>query len=226
MTYVLGVNAYLHDSSAGLFADGKLVFATEEERLSRQKKDARFPHLAIGAALDWAGIGFDELDAVAFGWNRGGLTPLHTLRSSLAGRLPRSAPYIAHSLKSIATELWHGNGRRQLRRAFGPGADGKALWIDHHESHAWSAYALSGFDESLVLVADGRGATQATTLYHARGDELEPIQTIDHPSSLGAFYEGFTDLLGFQRASDECDLPPPFVPLPKLEPERARAVQA
>ena len=28
------------------------------------------------------------------------------------------------------------------------------------------------------------------------------------------------------HGSSDCDLPPPFVPLPKLEPERARAVQA
>jgi carbamoyltransferase len=202
-THVLGINSYLHDSSAALFSDGRLVFAVEEERLSRLKKDARFPVRSIHAALDHAGIGVADLDAIAFGWNRGGLTPLHTLRSSLTGKLPRTASYIGHSLLTAARELRDGNGARQLRRAFPRIDPSRVRWIDHHAAHAWSAYAMSGFDESLVLVADGRGAQQATTLYHARGDRLEPIRTIAYPNSLGAFYEGFTDLLGFQRQSDE-----------------------
>ena len=38
---ILGLNTYLHDSSAALYQNGRLVFATEEERLSRIKKDWR-----------------------------------------------------------------------------------------------------------------------------------------------------------------------------------------
>jgi carbamoyltransferase len=199
--YVLGINCYLHDSSAALIKDGRLIFATEEERLSRVKKDARFPQRSIQAALDHAGIGFDDLDAVAFGWNRGGVTPLHTLRCTLTGALPFSGRHVAGALVTAAREVYNGNGQRILERTFG--TPKRTFHIDHHESHAWSAYALSGFDESLVLVMDGRGATQATTLYHARGSQLRPIKTIHYPNSLGAFYEGFTDLLGFERGNDE-----------------------
>jgi carbamoyltransferase len=201
--YVLGINSYLHDSSAALMQDGRVVFATEEERLSRLKKDASFPRLAIQAALDHAGVSFDQLDAVAFGWNRPGSTPLHTLRSTLTGRLPRSAPYVVHSLLTMGRELQQGNGRRSLRRSFGVVEGMPVLDIDHHASHAWSAYALSGWDESLVVVMDGRGAHQATTLYHARGETLKPIKVFEHPNSLGAFYEAFTDVLGFERQNDE-----------------------
>jgi carbamoyltransferase len=201
--HVLGINSYLHDSSAALIKDGRVIFAAEEERFSRIKKDARFPRLAILAALDFAGIDFEDLDAVAFGWNRGGATPLHTLRCTLTGKLPFSARYVIDSLLSTAREVYHGNGRRSLGRAFGP-LDGKpVLFIDHHDAHAWSTYALSGFDEALVLVMDGRGATQSTTLYHARGDRMKPVRTIAYPNSLGSFYEAFTDLLGFERNNDE-----------------------
>ena len=65
--YVLGINSYLHDSSAALIEDGRVTFAVEEERLSRLKKDASFPVLSIQAALDHAGIRYEDLDAVAFG---------------------------------------------------------------------------------------------------------------------------------------------------------------
>ena len=202
-TYVLGINSYLHDASAALMRDGELLFATTEERHSRIKKDNRFPALSIAAALEFAGIEFGDLDAVAFGWNRPGVTPLQTLRASLVGRLPRSRGYLAHSLKGIAVELGSGNGRRGLERAFGAAGNIPVAHIDHHESHAWSAYAFSGFDDALVLVADGRGAWQATTLYHGQGDQLRPIRTLAYPNSLGAFYEAFTDELGFQRHNDE-----------------------
>src|SRR5688572_5561739 len=105
---VLGINCYLHDTSAALISNGRVVFAAEEERFSRIKKDARFPKLAIQAALDHGRIRFDELDAVAFGWNRGGVTPLHTLRATLTGRLPFSLRYITDSLLTFARETYHG----------------------------------------------------------------------------------------------------------------------
>jgi len=200
---ILGLNTYLHDSSAALYQDGRLVFAIEEERLSRIKKDNRFPRLSIQAALDQARIGIDDLDAIAFGWNRGGRTPLHTLRSTMTGRLGFTPTMVADSFLAGARELYHGNGRRTLRRLFPETERRPLLFVDHHLAHGWSTYALSGFDEALVLVPDGRGATQATTLYHGRGDVLKPIRTIAWPNSLGAFYEAFTDLLGFERHNDE-----------------------
>jgi carbamoyltransferase len=200
---VLGINCYLHDTSAALVKDGRVVFAAEEERFSRLKKDARFPRLAIQAALEHGGIGFDDLDGIALGWNRGGETPLHTLRSTLNGSLPLSRQFILDSLVTIGRELHSGNGRRALQRNFGAIDPSRLVYVDHHEAHAWSAYALSGFDDALVLVMDGRGASQATTIYHGRNGQLNALKTIRYPNSLGAFYEGFTDLLGFERHNDE-----------------------
>lgn len=200
---VLGINCYLHDPAIALVRDGRLVFAGEEERFSRLKKDRSFPRQAIQHALDHAGIEFRDLDAVAFGWNRGGVAPLHHLRCTLTGRLPLNARYVADAVMNGARELYWGNGARTLQRFFGPVDPRRLLFIDHHEAHAWSTYALSGFDEALVVVLDGRGATQSTTLYHGRGDALHAVKTVAYPNSLGSFYEAFTDLLGFERHSDE-----------------------
>jgi carbamoyltransferase len=200
---ILGINCYLHDASAALFQHGRLVFAAEEERFTRIKKDARFPQQSIRAALHFGGIGLEDLDAIAFGWNRGGVTPLHTLRSMATRRLPTSGMMVADALLATARELWRGNGRRPLHRTMGVPERAQVLFIDHHLAHAWSAYAPSGFEEALVIVVDGRGATQATTLYHAIGGTLRVVDVILWPNSLGACYEAFTDLLGFERHSDE-----------------------
>jgi len=200
---VLGLNCYLHDSSAALFQDGRLVFAAEEERFSRIKKDASFPLRSIEAALQHGGIGFDDLDAIAFGWNRGGATPLHTLRSLLTAKLPPSGLMLADCFLAAAREMWRGNGRRQLHRTLGVPGRARLLFVDHHLAHGWSAYAHSGFDDAVVLVMDGRGATQATSLYRARGGDMRRLEVHRWPNSLGAFYEAFTDLLGFERNADE-----------------------
>jgi carbamoyltransferase len=200
---ILGINCYLHDASAALIQDGRIVFAGEEERFSRIKKDARFPRLSIQAALDHADLRIQDLDGIAFGWNRGGVTPLHTLTKSLDGSLPRTMRRVVDAVLTGGREIYYGNGQRRLNQAFGPVDPRKVIFVDHHESHAWSAHALSGFEESLVVVMDGRGAQQSTTLYHARGEEMRPVKVIQWPNSLGGFYEAFTDLLGFERHNDE-----------------------
>ena len=98
----------------------RVIFASEEERFSRIKMDARFPRLALKAALDYAGIDFKDLDGIGFGWNRGGVTPLHTLRCTLTGKLPLSMRYVADSLYTFGREIYSGNGLRPLEKAFGP----------------------------------------------------------------------------------------------------------
>ena len=200
---ILGINCHAHDSSVALIQDGRIVFAAAEERFSRTRKDRRFPHAAIRAALTHADLQPAELTAVAFGWNRPGLGPLHTIRAALAGELPRSRGWTTDQLVHLASEVRRGGGVRPFEKEFGPLDRGRAFFIDHHEAHAWSSYALSGFDDALVLVMDGWGAWQSTTIYHAQGERLRPLRTFRYPNSLGVLYESFTDLLGFERNSDE-----------------------
>jgi carbamoyltransferase len=201
--YVLGINCHAHDSSAALLSNGEVVFAATEERFSRIKKDRSFPRLTIQAALDHAGIRFADLQSVAFGWNKPGLGPLHTIRRSLTGDLPLTWGWTGAQLVHLASEVRHKGGLSHLERQFGRLGRDRVHYIDHHESHAWSAYALSPFDDALVLVVDGWGAWQSTSIYAAKGNQLTPLRVFPYPNSLGVLYEGFTDLLGFERMNDE-----------------------
>ena len=54
--YILGISAFYHDSAACLLKDGEIVAAAQEERFTRKKHDARFPHHAIQYCLKEAGI--------------------------------------------------------------------------------------------------------------------------------------------------------------------------
>lgn len=107
-TRVLGINNYSHDSSVAVIEDGRVVFAVAEERLSRIRKDRSFPKLSIAAALADRGVTLQDLDAVAFGWNKPPATQIHTLLTSLRGQVPRSASFIGHSLFGIPREMHNG----------------------------------------------------------------------------------------------------------------------
>ena len=63
---ILGISAFYHDSAAALVADGHIVAAAQEERFTRKKHDSGFPEHAIRYCLEEAGIGLDNVDAVAF----------------------------------------------------------------------------------------------------------------------------------------------------------------
>ena len=51
MTSILGISAFYHDSAAALIIDGEIIAAAQEERFSRKKHDARYPHKAIEFVL-------------------------------------------------------------------------------------------------------------------------------------------------------------------------------
>ena len=46
MTKIIGISAFYHDSAVALIEDGKIIYASQEERFSRKKHDASFPYLA------------------------------------------------------------------------------------------------------------------------------------------------------------------------------------
>ncbi|HTZ73624.1 MAG TPA: carbamoyltransferase [Candidatus Aquilonibacter sp.] len=199
----LGINySQMHDSSACIARDGELLFAVAEERLSRLKHDARFPTLAIQACLDFVGVSAEEVDFVCQGWPRPRTMYLHDLKSFTLGKQPFDSRAVLNSTRYFVS-MWHQrSGENRFRQKFGTSKPRFRL-VDHHLAHAISAYAYSGFDDTAVLVLDGRGAWEATSLWRGRDGRLEHIWTIPWPNSLGLFYAQFTHYLGFEPYADE-----------------------
>jgi carbamoyltransferase len=199
----LGINySRTHDSAACLVRDGELLFAVAEERISRVKHDPRFPRLSIQACLDFAHIQAEQLDEVCFGWPTAGPGFRHDLKCFATGGMPVTY------LNCVSTTLhflsmWHqGSGAKVFAREFGP-TKAKMRFVDHHLAHAISAYACSGFKNGVVVVMDGRGAWEASSIWYGRDGRLEQVLTIPWPNSLGLFYAQFTHYLGFMPYSDE-----------------------
>lgn len=199
----LGINySQMHDSSACLVRDGELLFAVAEERLSRLKHDARFPRLAIQACLDFAGAGADRVDEVCFGWQHPGPLYRHDLKLMVRGRWPLNYLDLLNSTRYYVSMRSQRGGATPFARAFGK-TKARFRYVDHHFAHAISAYAYSGFDDAAIVVMDGRGAWEATSIWRGRSGRIEHVLTIPYPDSVGLFYSDFTEFLGFQRNSDE-----------------------
>jgi len=199
----LGINySQMHDSSACIVRDGELLFAVAEERISRLKHDARFPGSAIQACLDFACVRAAQLDEVCFGWQTAGPVFRHDLKCYATGKMPLTCLNGLNSTLHFLS-MWHQeSGAKKFAQQFGP-TKTKTRFVDHHLAHAISAYAFSGFDEAAVVVMDGRGAWEATTIWHGRCGRLDPVLMIPAPDSVGYFYSEFTEFLGFHRNSDE-----------------------
>jgi carbamoyltransferase len=199
----LGINySQMHDSSACLVRDGELEFAVAEERISRAKHDARFPENAIRACLEFGRVKAEQLDEVCFGWQVAGAAFRHDLKCYVSGKMP--ATYM-NGLNSTLhfMSMWHQEGgAKRFRQIFGA-TKARMRFVDHHLAHALSAYSFSGFDDAAVVVMDGRGAWEATSIWKGKAGRLEHVLTIPFPDSVGYFYSEFTEYLGFQRNSDE-----------------------
>jgi carbamoyltransferase len=198
----LGISYQMHDSAACIARDGEILFATAEERLSRIKHDNGFPRHAIRACLEFARVKPEELDFICFGWPRAGEYYLHDLKCLLKGAYPASASTLVNSTRHFARMWRQEAGYRRFCRLFGP-TRARPIFLGHHLAHAISAYAFSGFEEAAIVVMDGRGAWEATSIWHGRGGRIEEVETIAFPNSLGLFYAEFTQYLGFEKYSDE-----------------------
>ena len=81
--------------------------------------------------------------------------------------------------------------------------DTKLRFIEHHLSHAASAFYPSHFEKAAVLTLDGVGEYATVTV--SKGDKASLIidRQIDYPDSLGLLYSAFTYYTGFKVNSGE-----------------------
>ena len=78
--------------------------------------------------------------------------------------------------------------------------------MDHHESHAASAFFPSPFDEAAILTLDGVGEWSTTTYGTGTGNRLQLTHQVSFPHSLGLLYSAFTYYCGFKVNSGEYKL--------------------
>src|ERR1035437_1566328 len=201
---ILGISAYYHDSAAALLVDGELVAAAQEERFTRKKYDASFPIHACGYVLEEGGIACKDLSAISF-YDKPFLKFERLLETyhafaptGLVSFLSAMPVWIKEKLfmaKLLAQQLAElGNGKVPI------------YYPEHHLSHAASAFYPSPFDDAAIVTVDGVGEWATTTIGRGRGKEIEILQELHFPHSVGLLYSAFTYYTGFAVNSGEYKL--------------------
>ena len=198
---ILGINAYHADSSAAIFVDGKLIAAIEEERFRRTKHWAGFPQMAIEFCLKEAGIGYENVDYFSIGRDPKAkfARKLWYLAKNPLGSISAVKNRIENSRKVASLE-------KELSAISGLSPDifkNKIPQVAHHRSHIASAFFASPFEEAACVSIDGSGDFTTTMIGVGRGKEIEILDSVDFPHSIGIFYTAFTQLLGFPHYGDE-----------------------
>jgi len=188
------------DASAALVQDGEVVFAIAEERLNRIKHYAGFPNLAINACLDFAGAKITDVDHVAIGQDSD-------------ANLARKVRYaLANPAKLL--NLIHLRQRKQPMRdvrslvAKALDVDAKMLrfvehHLEHHVAHIASAYYCSPWEKAAGFSYDGSGDFVSTMMARCEGNQIQVLDRVFLPDSLGSFYTMICEFIGYRQYGDE-----------------------
>lgn len=204
---ILGISAFYHDSAAALVRDGEIVAAAQEERFSRKKHDARFPHHAVAYVLAEGGVRLRDIDYIVF-YDKPFLKFERLLETYLAFA-PRGLRSFQMAVPLwVREKLFQKNLLGNELKRYDDGADvtERLLFTEHHLSHAASAFYPSPFADAAVLTMDGVGEWATTSAALGRGNSLEIIKEIQFPHSLGLLYSAFTYYTGFKVNSGEYKL--------------------
>ncbi|MDD3877281.1 MAG: carbamoyltransferase N-terminal domain-containing protein, partial [Bacteroidales bacterium] len=208
---ILGLNGLGVLPSACIVQDGKLVAMAEEERFTRYKGSfGMMPAMSAKFCLDFAGLQLKNVNFIAFGWD----CPYYVYKMPffLLGKSLRHfwEYQSASNYYQAITDLLKyrpSNLEAAIHQMFGSaGITGdvpEIRFVNHHMSHAASAYYASGFKKAHVLVIDGRGENTCTSIWSGSENGLRKIKSVNIPHSLGWFYQCITEYLGFTPNSHE-----------------------
>ena len=201
------------NSAAALFADGRLIAAVEEERISRLKNDGRFPYNAMKEVLSIAGITIEDVSDIAVYWRpwnlRGRLLGVakKASRNPIAGfELIKRAInlFVSSSKTKYVSGKWSDLFflRSLISAKFGK-CSARFHYIEHHLSHQLYAEAMRNWDNSVSLSYDGGGEEDSTIVSFVSKEGRSRISYNRWPNSLGHFYSTFTGFLGFKMLEGE-----------------------
>jgi len=197
---ILGLNMFHADASVAIIQDGKIVFAIAEERLNRHKHYGGFPALAIQACLDAAGAKISDIDHVAVG-------------QDTDANLARKVQYALASPAKILNFIQLRKRKDEMRDV--RSLICKALEVDaaqlrfeehhleHHIAHIASAYYCSPWEKAAGFSYDGSGDFVSTMMARCEGNQIEVLDRVYLPHSLGSFYTMICEFIGYSKYGDE-----------------------
>src|SRR5215813_3114607 len=197
---ILGLNMFHADASAAILQDGEVAFAIAEERLNRIKHYAGFPALAVQACLNAVGAKITDIDHVAIGQDSD---------ANLAKKVQYALANPAKILNFIRLRQ-----RKEVMRdvrsllAKALNVDSSQLrfqehHLEHHIAHIASAYYCSPWEKAAGFSYDGSGDFVSTMMARCEGNEIEVLERVFLPHSLGSLYTMVCEFIGYSKYGDE-----------------------
>jgi carbamoyltransferase len=206
---ILGLSFGYHDSAAAILHNGNLSAAIQEERLSRKKGDSGFPYLAIEEVLRVSQLTMESITEIVFyekpyrkferimrNSSQRFPTRFKFFRNSFEEWLSGKLDFFEYELNRVPEVDFIAKFKQVVCRV-------GVKYSHHHLSHAASAAFLSGFRDSIVLVADAVGENESLTIWDHHDTELILKKSYNFPNSIGVFYSAITDFIGFKPNSGE-----------------------
>ena len=215
MTNILSIHFGIHDSSAALFDDYRVVAAVQRERLIRKKKAGGAPTECIDEVLSIGGLTLNDVDVAVF--SRAEFARplfktdfLRKLRDTIRGASEQSRDLSTVMVKAATSTPEDVLDMDGLRDAYGLSPKTEIVFANHHYCHALPSLFFTDWDDALLYTSDGAGDNvnhshrifkdgQITTLF---GDDrwLHQPYRID---SLARAYANVTEALGFRPLHHE-----------------------
>ena len=207
-----------HDAGAAVLADGHVVAAINEERLTRRKLEIHFPAQSIEACLKMAGVSGAGVDVVACCTSDVAKTlarffpalkeDYHRIRrrKQPRGRFVAFRKQVKYWLTEwgstpVSRAASAAALRRRLRECGVTSA--KLMLFDHHTSHAMAAAWASGYPTCAILTIDGVGDGLSSTVSAFQKGTLRRLAASHARDSVGIFFEHVTNLLNMRELEDE-----------------------
>ncbi len=197
---ILGLNMFHADASAAILLDGEVKFAIAEERLNRRKHYGAFPALAVKACLDAVGAKISDVEHVAVGQDSDAnlikkvqyavSNPANVL-NFIRLRQRKEAMRDVRSLLAKALDV----GPQQLTF--------QEHHLEHHIAHIASAYYCSPWEKAAGFSYDGSGDFVSTMMARCEGNDIEVLERVFLPDSLGSLYTMICEFIGYSKYGDE-----------------------
>src|SRR5438094_1944074 len=197
---ILGLNMFHADASAAIVQDGEVVFAIAEERLNRHKHFGGFPALAVKACLDAAGARISDVNHVAVGQDSD---------ANLAKKVQYALANPSKILNFIRLRQ-RKQAMRDVRLLLGKALEVEPSQLrflehhlEHHIAHIASAYYCSPWEKAAGFSYDGSGDFVSTMMARCEGNDIEVLDRVFLPHSLGSFYTMLCEFIGYKKYGDE-----------------------
>src|SRR5207302_843341 len=133
---------------------------------------------ALKFCLGRAGVGLEDVAAVAINWNLDAYTDgrMQRFYEAMASEFAvddKTVAWQRSRLQARNKETTRRRHEREWQRHFGRLRFPPLVSFPHHYTHAFHAFMQSPFQDALTLTIDGSGDHHTTVLWSCRGDAVE-----------------------------------------------------